>query len=164
MKTLYILRHAKSSRDKPGLADFDRPLNERGTSDAARMGEHLAERKVRPERLVASPARRARDTIEAVALALGRAGEDILYDDRLYAADTDEMLAVVRGFDPAWSSVLVAGHNPVLTDFGNFLTGGHIANIPTCGALAVELDVEQWKDVCAKCGRAAFFDVPNDVL
>ena len=96
MKTLFLVRHAKSSRDDPTLPDKDRPLNERGMRDASRVGEQLAKRGAKPDLILSSSARRALTTAEAVARKLDYRRKDIVVEGRLYAATPDDLLAIVH--------------------------------------------------------------------
>ena len=99
MKTLFLVRHAKSSRDDLSLSDRDRPLDDRGKQDAPMMGKRLAKRDVKPDLLVSSPALRALTTAQLIAGELGYKRKDIVVDDRLYASSPDDLLAVIRALD-----------------------------------------------------------------
>ena len=123
MKTLFLVCHAKSSRDDPSLPDRERPLDERGLRDAPAMGKRLAERKIKPDLLVSSPAVRALTTAHLIADELGYARDDIAIDDRLYASSADGLLAVVRVLDNKLGSVMLFGHNPEFTDLAQRLSG-----------------------------------------
>src|SRR5437899_10475758 len=92
MKTLFLVRHAKSSWDDTALPDKDRPLNDRGKRDAPKMGERLAKRDVKPDLILSSPARRALTTAEIIAKKLDYKRKDIVADDRLYAGEADDLL------------------------------------------------------------------------
>ena len=97
MKTLFLVRHAKSSREDTRLPDKDRPLNDRGKRDAPKMGKRLAKRDVRPELILSSPAMRALTTAEMIAKKLDYKLKEIVVDDRLYPSDADEMLTSFTG-------------------------------------------------------------------
>ena len=101
MKTLFLVRHAKSNRDDPSLPDRDRPLDDRGKQDAPKMGKRLAKRGVKPDLLVSSPALRALTTAQLIAEEVGYKRTDIVVDDRLYASSPDDLLAVIRALDKA---------------------------------------------------------------
>lgn len=167
MKTLYIVRHAKSSWDDPELADFDRPLNKRGIKDAPRMGKRLKEKEVTPDIMLSSPAERALSTCKAIAEVLRFDARKIKTDKRLYHADEDQILKVVRELkdSPRDSEevAMIFGHNPGLTEFANSLLNQYIDNIPTCGIVAVKLPLDRWKDVTFGCGKMLFFDFPKRV-
>ena len=110
MKKLFLVRHAKSSRDNAQLADFDRPLNDRGLRDAPFMGKLFAERKIRVDGIVSSPALRAKTTAEffAVELKVGK----MVFNGDIYDADTRTLLGIILQLDPTWNSVMMFGHNP----------------------------------------------------
>ena len=166
MKKLIIIRHAKSSWDNPDLDDFDRPLNKRGLKDAPRMGKRLKEKRITPDILLSSPAERALATCQAIASVLQFDQSKIKTDKRLYHADEDEILHVVRNLkdSPRDSEevVMIFGHNPGLTTFANALLNETIDNIPTCGIVAAELSVERWQDVTFGCGEMLLFDFPKN--
>jgi phosphohistidine phosphatase len=161
MKTLYIVRHAKSSWDYPELTDFERPLNKRGRRDAPFMGALLADRGDAPELLVASPATRAAATARAFAEAFGRDFDEVVALPALYEADVDSYLEIVRGVDDSYGSAMFFGHNPETTELAELLTGETIDNVPTAGVVGVEANVETWKDVAPDNCRMKFFDYPK---
>lgn len=146
MKTLFLVRHAKSSRDDPSLPDRERPLDERGLRDAPAMGKRLAERKVKPDLLVSSPAVRALTTAHLIADELGYARDDIAIDDRLYASSADDLLGVVRVLDNKLGTVMLFGHNPEFTDLAQRLSG-EITDMPTCAVARFRFDTKAWADV-----------------
>src|SRR6478609_6616404 len=115
MKTLYLVRHAKSSWDDIDLSDFDRPLNDRGKKDAPKMGKRLKERDIFPDVMLSSPAKRALETCKAIAKALSFPEEKITTDKRLYHASEDQLLKVVQGLKDRHDNVeviMIFGHNP----------------------------------------------------
>src|SRR6058998_2876755 len=131
MKTLFLIRHAKSSRDDPTLADKDRPLNDRGKRDAPRMGKRLAKRDVKPDLILSSPAARALETAQIIAKKLDYKRKNILVDDRLYAVGADELLDVLRKLGDEVECAMVVGHNPELTELAHRLSS-KITDMPTC--------------------------------
>lgn len=146
MKTLFLVRHAKSSRDDPSLPDKDRPLDERGTHDAPKMGKRLAKRDVKPELIVSSPATRALATARLIAEEIGYRRKDIVLNDRLYASDADELLAVIRELDDKLDCVMLFGHNPEFTELAHRLSN-EIADMPTCAVAEFSFDAKSWSDV-----------------
>jgi phosphohistidine phosphatase len=166
MKKLYLIRHAKSSWDKPEMDDFDRPLNDRGKKDAPRMGKRLKEKDLTPDVMISSPATRALDTCRAIAQVLGYPHEKIIIDRRLYHASEDQLLKVVQELKDRPKDeeeiVLLFGHNPGLTDFANELLNQNIDNIPTCGIVTAKLNIKNWKDAAFGCGKMEFFDFPKN--
>ncbi|EYS97696.1 histidine phosphatase [Cupriavidus sp. SK-4] len=146
MKTLFLVRHAKSSKDDPSLPDRERPLNDRGLQDAPEMGKRLAERKLKPDLLLSSPALRALTTAQLIADELGYARKDIALDDQLYATSAEELLAVVRALDKKLDCVMLFGHNPEFTDFAHRLSD-EITDMPTCAVARFSFDTEAWGHV-----------------
>jgi phosphohistidine phosphatase len=164
MKTLYIVRHAKSSWAESGLSDFDRPLNERGKRDAPRMGNRLKEKHILPHLMLTSPAKRAWSTCKRLAAIMGYAEEKIKTDNALYHANEEDILAVIRDVKDKHESLMVFGHNPGLTDFVNSISHDStidIDNIPTCGIVAFTLNITSWKDAGFGKGEFVFFDYPK---
>lgn len=159
---LTLVRHAKSSWKDPALNDFDRPLNKRGASDAPLMGKRLASGGYWPDLIVASPARRARDTARLIAGELARGDEpQIFYDPTLYGADESELFEVARRFDDALFEIMLVGHNPGLTELANDLAACGIENIVTGGVVGLEFSVSSWRQITAQCGRMLFYDYPK---
>ncbi len=163
MKTLLIIRHAKSSWDASNVDDFDRPLNERGKTDAPRMGKRFKEKDIHPDLMLSSPAKRALSTAKKIAKVLKYPKDNIKSDRRLYHADEETILTVVRELKDNRNVVMVFGHNPGLTEFVNSLMDGSqdIDNIPTCGVVAFQFGIERWTDVDWGKGKMLFFDYPK---
>ena len=165
MKTLYLIRHAKSSWDDLDLTDIERPLNERGKKDVPRMGNRLKEKNVFPDLMLSSPARRALETCKVIAKTLGFAEEKIKTDKRLYHADEDQLLKIIReieDLDDKEEVVMIFGHNPGLTVFANLLLNEHIENIPTCGVVGSTVRAKSWKETTIGSGKMKFFDFPKN--
>jgi phosphohistidine phosphatase len=162
MKTLYVVRHAKSSWDNTGLADFERPLNERGKVDAPRMGKRLKERDVHPNLLLSSPAKRALATAKRIAEVLNYPKKNIHTEEKLFHAGTDEIIAVLRSVSDKNEVVMLFGHNPGLTELVNEI-GEHvnIDNIPTCGVVALRFHINVWSQLGSVRGELLFFDYPK---
>jgi len=140
MKTLFLVRHAKSSRDEPSLPDKDRPLNDRGKRDAPKMGERLAKRDVVPNLILSSPAKRALNTAQIIAKKLDYKLADIVVDERLYATAADDLLHVIRKLGAKPKSVMLFGHNPELTELAHRLSN-KITHLPTCAVAEFTFDV-----------------------
>jgi phosphohistidine phosphatase len=146
VKTLFLVRHAKSSKDDPTLADRDRPLADRGLREAPEMGKRLARRDVKPDLLVSSPALRALTTAQLIANEIGYEPTRIVVDDRLYASAVDDLLAVIRTFDKKFDRVMLFGHNPEFADLAHRLSGEIVA-MPTCAVAEFRFDTKKWSDV-----------------
>jgi phosphohistidine phosphatase len=160
MKTLFLVRHAKSSRDDPSLPDRDRPLDERGKQDGPTMGKRLAKRDVKPDLLLSSPALRALTTAQLIAEEIGYKLKDIVVDDRLYASDADDLLAVIRALDRKLNRVMLFGHNPEFTDLAHRLSS-EIIEMPTCAVAEFHFDTNAWSDVGERKPAKVVFDYPK---
>jgi phosphohistidine phosphatase len=146
MKTLFLIRHAKSSWDDTALPDQDRPLNDRGKRDAPNMGERLAKRDVKPDLILSSPAMRALKTAEIIAKKLDYRRRDILVDDRLYAVAADDLLDVIHKLDDKLERVMLLGHNPELTELAHRLSS-KITHMPTCAVAEFTFDAKSWSKI-----------------
>ncbi len=145
MKTLLVLRHAKSSWKDDSLDDHDRPLNKRGKKTAPRMGELIAKTGVIPDLILSSTAKRAESTAKRAAKSMGYKGP-IIYESELYMADPEAYLSAIRRYAQAQSRVMVIGHNPGLEYLVASITDT-APRLPT-GALAeLELAIDSWEEL-----------------
>jgi len=147
MKTLLLLRHAKSSWKQKDLADHDRPLNKRGNRDAPRMGALIRDRNLVPDLILSSTAIRARDSALAVAETCGHSGQVRLLHD-LYLAETGEFLEILASVPGEFGRVMVVGHNPGIEELVRSLTG-ESETMPTAALAWIELDLERWSGLRA---------------
>jgi phosphohistidine phosphatase len=162
VKTLTLIRHAKSSWKDIYLLDIDRPLNKRGKRDAPMMGQRLADRGTSPELIVSSPATRAMVTAETIAHEIDYPLDDIVVDERIYMADVGDWLAVVRSLDDTLEHVMCFGHNPGLTDLVNTLSPSqYIDNVPTCGVIELDFETNTWASVGDVVPTRMNFDYPK---
>ena len=161
MKTLTIVRHAKSSWDHPGLTDRKRPLNKRGKRDAPLMGQRVRENGIRPSLILSSPATRAWATAKIIAAAITYPLEFLQREDSLYHASVDDILDVIVAQDPGFNSLMVVGHNPGLTDFVNYLSPGLTGNLPTAGVVSVEIERDDWDLFAQPPTRLLLHDYPK---
>ncbi|MVF24928.1 histidine phosphatase family protein [Methylocaldum sp. BRCS4] len=161
MKCLIAIRHAKSDRDQPFLADIDRPLNNRGKRDASVMGDVLKFRGQEPDLIVTSPAKRALETAELIAEAVGYDSRAIAVRDSIYLQGTPALLELIRSLEDIHNRVYLIGHNPDLSELVTRLTGESLGTLPTCGIAAIEFPVDAWAYVMHGSGRLVFFDSPK---
>ena len=145
MKTLTIVRHAKSSWNDRSLRDRDRPLNKRGERDAPTMGQRIADAGIRPSLILSSPAVRAWTTAKVIAQQLSYPGEFLQQESALYHASVNDLLDVIVAQDDGFNSLMIVGHNPGLTDFVDFLSPGLTYNLPTAGVVSFNIDQDDWK-------------------
>lgn len=161
MKTLYLVRHAKSDWGNEALPDIDRPLNVRGYRDAHSMGERLFSQGHVPQLIVSSPAIRALSTALIFARKFGYPAERVLLDDDIYEATTEALQTVIAGLPDECASVMLFGHNPVLTMAVNSMAGQSIPNVPTTGVTCIRFEARNWKQAAASTGELIFFDYPK---
>lgn len=161
MKTLLLVRHAKSDWDDPGLRDFDRPLNERGKKDAPAMAARLAEKNIEIDAIVSSPAKRAAKTAKAFADVFEIKKKHFELKEELYLAAPSVFYTVLEKLDDEYKSVALFSHNEGITDFANQLTDARIDNIPTCGVFAIKADCNKWSDFRDAKKEFWFFDYPK---
>jgi phosphohistidine phosphatase len=167
---LILLRHASSKKAKPGMRDFDRPLDARGRKDAAKIGAYMAHHALFPDRVIVSPARRARETWQHVSKAFS-ALPPVDYDDRLYEGGPDAILAVIRETDPSIRTLLIIGHNPGLHETARLLiAAGDIETrerlnegLPTAGLARIDFPVDDWRKVRPHHGRLEVFVSPHSL-
>ena len=163
MKTLLILRHAKSSWNDPTVDDHERTLNARGQKDAPRMGDLLRELRLVPDVIISSDAVRAQLTAEAVAEAIGFTGE-IRLDRNLYLASPADIVAVLCTVETsAARTVMIVGHNPGLEQLVELLTG-EPNDLPTAALAQIALPIRRWRDLTAST-RGSLVDLwrPKDL-
>ncbi len=144
MKTLIIMRHAKSSWKDPTLSDHQRPLNKRGKRNVPVMGQRMKTKGVRPDLIVCSDARRALDTAIPIAEILGLDPSVIRHEAGLYHATDSEILNLVKGLDDRWRQVMVVGHNPGLNDLANRFLTSPLSNLPTAGIVELGFETDTW--------------------
>ncbi len=144
MKTVYFVRHAKSSWDDMSLSDKDRPLNKRGFRDAPFMAEVLKGKGVKADAIVSSPANRAYTTATYFAKSLEIEVDNIIVKEQIYEAYIEEVLDVVKNLDESLTTVLVFGHNPTFTSLANRFSSDYIPNLPTCGIVKIESSSDLW--------------------
>jgi phosphohistidine phosphatase len=146
MKSLLLIRHAKSSWDTPSQKDFDRPLNDRGHHDAPIMAERLLDKSIKIDAFISSTAKRAFTTAKYFAKTYDQAEHEIIKVSELYEAPYDVFYDVISKVDNKLNSIAIFAHNPGITAFANYLTTTRIDNMPTCGIFAVHAAIKKWTD------------------
>jgi phosphohistidine phosphatase len=161
MKTLYLVRHAKSSWKYPNLDDFERPLNKRGRKNAPFMGKILKKLKVAPDLVISSPANRAAATARIIAAAINYPLENIVYSEAIYEFSENALIHVIKQIEDSVNNAMVVGHNPAINGLANYIGDQPISNIPTCGVFCVDLDISSWTKIEERCGKLKFFEFPK---
>lgn len=159
MKTLFLLRHAKTAQNSPTGRDLDRPLIEEGRRDASLVGQFLRREKLAPDVIISSPAARARQTIGLAGEAAPLSTETRL-DARIYEAGAEQLLEVVSEVEDGVETLLLVGHNPGLSDLIELLTDAYTP-MPTATLARIDLDTDAWNKVRAAKGKLAFAITPG---
>ncbi len=146
MKTLYLIRHAKSSWEFD-VSDENRPLNERGFKDANLIGEKLKDIVNTVDRAISSPAKRAHTTAEIILKHLGLPDEVFDLEPDLYDFEGYGVMEAVKKCDDAIQTLMIFGHNHAFTSIANFYGDQRIDNLPTAGVVKIQFDIEKWKDI-----------------
>lgn len=159
MKTLVLIRHAKSSWGEPGLKDHDRPLTKKGKKAARRVGAALADRGIEVNRMLTSTAVRALSTAELIGEGMGFPLDEIIRDENLYHSAAGELLDIIQDQEDDLEGLTLIGHNPGMTDLVNRLSELDLDNMPTSGVVILQYDRERWSEIMrALPVRVQYFD------
>jgi phosphohistidine phosphatase len=163
MKTLLVVRHAKSSWSALGQADFDRPLNDRGHRDAPVMAQRMKARGLNPQMLITSTANRAKTTCKYFSEVFSSPAIQTLELNQLYHAPKHVFFEVLSSQPDEVACIFIFAHNPGITDFVNALTKNvALDNMPTCSCFAVRSFAESWRDITPENTELFFFDYPKN--
>lgn len=163
MKSVILVRHAKSSWDDISVKDFDRPLNERGKRDAPVMAQRLLDRKIKINAFIASPAKRAKKTAAIFAETYGIDKDAITQVPDLYLPAPEAFWSAIENAPATAQTIAVFSHNPGITEFANSLTSTRVDDMPTCAMFAVTAAVDDWKDFRNAEKAFWFFDYPKAI-
>jgi phosphohistidine phosphatase len=161
MKTLIMVRHAKSDWTNPLQKDFDRTLNERGLANAPMMGSRLLQRGILIDSILSSTARRAEQTANLIANSLQYPSANINWQAHLYHAEPDTIFDCISETKNTINNLLVVCHNPGITNFVNSICGVVTANMPTCGMAAFQIATDDWNELYLSKSKLLFFDFPK---
>jgi len=160
MKTLYVVRHAKSSW-KFDVIDHERPLNDRGLDDAPKVAAHVASTMSKPDLMMSSDAMRAKTTSFFFAKAYQIPEEEIILDYKLYDFEGRDLVEVIRNCEDEIDCLMIFGHNNAMTNFVNTYGSVFMDNIPTCGFTAIVFNINHWKDL--NQGETIFTCIPKEL-
>ena len=167
MKTVYLVRHAKSSWDNAFTSDFDRPLNQRGRNNAPAMGLFLSRKMPMPHLIISSPANRALSTAQLIAEQWGYDINGIIEQPALYWFDYNvaPIVDIITQIPDHHQSVMLVGHNPTFTHLGNHLLGQHrFDDIPTCAVICLSYDIDNWHNIGSTKPELTFYVYPKLIL
>lgn len=161
MKTIYLIRHAKSSWKDASLNDFDRPLNKRGQKAAPFMADIMIKEGVKPDRFIASPAKRTMDTAVIFAKKMNYDADEMDTYHGLYESNYHQILNVIQSISNNYSTVFLFGHNPGLSQTLEYLTGEDL-HLVTTAIVKIELDINEWKAAGRLTGSLEWHDYPKN--
>ena len=159
MKTIYFLRHAKSSWDDYELKDFDRPLSTRGIQDADLMGNYFRSKKIKLDLVFSSQSKRTSETLEHF---FQIDGTKIQFEESIYHASLDQILSIIFGTPEGLKNIMVVGHNPSMHEITEYLGKKFINKYPTCCLAALTID-RSWNELSQGCGNLDFIKKPSEL-
>ena len=161
-RTLYLIRHAKSSHKDANLADIERPLNNRGESDAILIGKELSKKGVVCDKVLVSSSKRTKLTAKYLLKEISFDETKIEYDRNIYRTSAENVISILKKIDTEYRSVAIIGHNPTTYQVANYFQKDTLfKDIPTCTVIAIEFEVDSWEEIEAKKGKFLFFDYPK---
>ena len=163
MKTIYILRHAKSSWDTPNLIDHQRPIIEKGIKRTMLIGDYLAKNNIKTGLMISSDAVRAFETSKLIAAAIGYPIESIKTDHRIYLEGGRHIFEVINDVPQKIDSIMIVGHNPTLTNFVNDFTDDSIEWLPTSGIVSISFETDDWKEITGATSTLNFAVYPKQL-
>jgi phosphohistidine phosphatase len=161
MKTLYIVRHAKSSWEYPHLSDHDRPLLSKGKKRTKLIGQFMVQNNIFVDQIISSSAVRAYETAKIIAKSIGYPVKDIKIDSNIYHTDADSLVNGLYGLSNDIQSVMYFGHNPTFTYFANEWLDDKIDWLPTSAVAGIDFDTDNWKDLASAKFETKIFMTPR---
>ena len=163
MRKLTLIRHGKSSWDDPSLSDWERPLKIRGKKDAFLIGNKLKEKKIIPDKIISSSAKRAYDSAKQIAECLKYPERKITITDDIYLAGTLQLVQLIQNLKDKWKHVFLFGHNPYFTELPNLYGKNGILNLPTTGVYQISFKCDKWADISLDNGKNTYFLTPKQL-
>ena len=147
MKTLLIVRHAKSSWDFPELPDYERPLIETGIARTRKVIHYLQEKEIKPELIICSYAVRAKATALLIAEGLNYPVDKISIEEKIYSGNEDDVFDLIFGVPNTIEQLLIVGHNPTFTNMANNFLENPLEWLPTSGVVCIEFKTDKWENI-----------------
>jgi len=160
MKTLYLIRHAKSGWSEPDTSDFERTISKRGKKDINTMGSYLSLTGVKPQLILSSCALRAQETTDLLAKKISYSGEKH-YLKELYLTEVESIKEIIAIQEDNVESMFIVGHNPQLHELANSLMSEHISKFPSLGIIAINFEIDSWNEIYDIKGFIDFFIFPK---
>ena len=162
MKTLVLIRHAKSDWSHSGLNDFDRPLNQRGMNDAPLMAKVIEEKGLKPDFILTSPAKRALTTANFFAKHFELTDGNFAENIKLYNGTHRDYINLINELDDKYNTVFVFGHNPDITIVASELLPKFAEHVPTAGCIGIDFNIDSWIDIESGKAKLRFFEIPKN--
>jgi len=147
MKTLFIVRHGKSSWDYPELSDKKRPLLKKGVNRTEKIGKYLSDNNIKVDLIISSPAVRAFETARIIAQAINYPKEQIEINNSIYESDEDNIFEIIENLTNEVNSVMIFGHNPTFTYFANYFLEDKLDWLPTSGTVSISFQTDDWRKI-----------------
>ena len=163
MKTVYIVRHAKSSWDTLDIPDEKRPLLEKGKKRTRKVIEYFHEKQIKVDYIISSHAVRALETARIIAVGLKYPADQIKIDSGLYYATGDSIIDQFFDLPERYDSVMIVGHNPALTDFVNLFLSKPLENLPTSGVVSFSFKTDRWEEIPVAKKTTNFVLIPKEI-
>ena len=160
MKTIYLIRHAKSGWNQPDTRDFERALSKRGKKDLNTIGSYLALRGIKPDVILSSCALRAQQTADILSQKINSDSKKY-YLKELYLSSLEEMKEIIMAQESSVKTIFLVGHNPQLHELANSFIDEHINKLPTLGIVAIDFDISDWSEIEDEKGKLDFFIFPK---
>jgi len=160
MKTLYLIRHAKSGWSEPNTSDFERTISKKGKKDINTMGSYLSLIDVKPQLILSSCALRAQQTADLLAKKISFSGKKH-YLKELYLTSLEDVQEIISIQEKSIESMFIIGHNPQLHELANTLITEHISKFPSLGIIAIDFEIDSWSEIANVKGSVDFFIFPK---
>ncbi len=147
MKTIYFIRHAKSSWDFTELSDEERPLIDKGIKRAKKLGKYLREQNISTDMIISSHANRAFQTAQIIAKKINYPLDKIIIDKKIYGIGIDNLFDIIYGISDEYKTIILFGHNPTFTNIANYFLNEKIENLPPSGMVCIEFETDQWNNI-----------------
>ncbi|MBW6483774.1 MAG: histidine phosphatase family protein [Vicingaceae bacterium] len=161
MKSIYLIRHAKSSWNSFSLNDFDRPLNDRGKKDAPFIGKKLKELNFNPDEIRSSPSKRTTKTIKLICKEVTFDFNNVVFKQGLFHPSLNTLKNELNSLSDSIDSVAFVSHNYGISDFANYLTDNAIGTMPTCGVVKINFDIDSWQEIIEGLGTLEYYVYPK---
>jgi len=160
MKTLYLIKHAKSNWSIPDTRDFERPISKSGAKDVNTISSYLMIQEILPDIMLSSCALRAQETTDLLADKIDFQGKKIFLEE-LYNTTAEDIQAIIMAQDDAYNSIFLIAHNPHISELINLVTDEHFSKMPSMGLVALNFEIDEWSEIETKKGKIDFFIFPK---